>query len=63
MRAAADKGGCMFWDTYEVMGGRGSMRKWQDDERAAPDGIHFKPKGYAEIGALMLADLMAGYRG
>ena len=61
LRSAAAEAGCMFWNTYEVMGGRGSMRRWRDDERAAADGIHLKPKGYVELGALLLADLMAGY--
>jgi lysophospholipase L1-like esterase len=62
IREAAAEADCQFWDTYEKMGGRGSLRKWRDDDRAAPDGVHLKPKGYAEVGALLLADLMAGYR-
>jgi lysophospholipase L1-like esterase len=61
LKGAAATAGCMFWNTYEAMGGRGSLRIWRDDDRAAPDGIHLKPKGYAEVGALLLADLMAGY--
>ncbi|HZO11773.1 MAG TPA: GDSL-type esterase/lipase family protein [Polyangiaceae bacterium] len=61
LRAAAAEAGCMFWNTYEMMGGRGSMRRWRDDERAAADGIHLKPKGYVELGALLLADLMAAF--
>lgn len=59
---AADEAGCMFFNTYEVMGGRGSLRIWRDTDRAGEDGIHLKPKGYAEIGALLLAELLAGYR-
>lgn len=59
---AAQESGCMFWNTYEVMGGRGSLRAWRDTERASEDGIHLKPKGYAELGALLLADLLADYR-
>src|SRR5690606_34750045 len=61
LEAAAAEAKCQFWNTYDVMGGRGSLRKWRDDDRAAPDGIHLRPKGYAEVGALMLEDLMAGY--
>lgn len=62
MEEAAAEAKCQYWNTYDVMGGKGAMEKWRHDERAAPDGIHLKPKGYAEIGALMLADLMAGYQ-
>ncbi|MBW2455069.1 MAG: hypothetical protein JRI68_11190 [Deltaproteobacteria bacterium] len=61
IREAAAEAGCQFWDTYEKMGGRGSLRTWRDDDRAAPDGVHLRPKGYAEVGALLLSDLMAGY--
>ncbi|MEM9876958.1 MAG: GDSL-type esterase/lipase family protein [Myxococcota bacterium] len=59
---AATEAGCAFWNTYEVMGGRGSLRRWRDDARAAPDGIHLTPKGYAQVGALLLQDLMSDYR-
>ncbi|RLB60945.1 MAG: hypothetical protein DRI90_12540 [Deltaproteobacteria bacterium] len=62
IREAAAEADCQFWDTYEIMGGRGSLRQWRDDDRAAPDGVHLRPQGYAELGALLLADLMAGYR-
>lgn len=62
MESAAKASGCAFWNTYEKMGGRGSLRTWRETERAAPDGIHLKPKGYAEVGAQLLADLMADYR-
>ena len=62
IRAAAKQASCMFWDTYEIMGGKGSLRKWRDDDRAAPDGVHLRPRGYAEVGALLMQDLMASYR-
>jgi len=61
IREAAAEAECQFWDTYDKMGGRGSLRTWRDDDRAAPDGVHLRPKGYAELGALLLSDLMAGY--
>jgi lysophospholipase L1-like esterase len=51
-----------FWATYAVMGGRGSMSKWMEDKLASDDGIHLMPKGYEQLGALMLADLMRDYR-
>lgn len=62
MKEAAAESKCQFFNTYEVMGGKGSLAKWRDSERAAPDGVHLKPNGYAEIGALLLQDLMVGYR-
>lgn len=62
MKEAALESKCQFFNTYEVMGGKGSLAKWRDSDRAAPDGVHLKPNGYAEIGALLLQDLMAGYR-
>jgi lysophospholipase L1-like esterase len=62
LKGAAKEAGCAYWDTYAVMGGKGSLRRWRDLEKAAPDGVHLKPKGYAEVSALMLADLMKGYR-
>ncbi len=62
VRAAAKQASCMFWDTYEIMGGKGSLRKWRDDDRAAADGVHLRPRGYAQIGALLTQDLMASYR-
>ena len=62
-RDAAAEAGCMFWDTYEVMGGRGSMQRWVDEKKAGADGIHLLPRGYAELGSKLVADLMAGYQG
>jgi lysophospholipase L1-like esterase len=62
LQKAAQASSCMFWNTYAIMGGKGSLRKWRDDERAAQDGVHLKPKGYEELGALLLADLMRDYR-
>ena len=62
MRDAASESDCMFWDTYAIMGGKGSLRKWRDDQRAGVDGVHLKPRGYQELGALLLADLMRDYQ-
>lgn len=54
--------GCRFFNTYEVMGGRGSLRQWRLSGRGAEDGIHLKPKGYKELGATLLGFLMSDYR-
>lgn len=47
MKEAALEKGCLFWDMYEVMGGKNSMPKWVEAEPslAAKDYIHFSPKG------------------
>lgn len=47
LKEAALSTGCVFWDMYEVMGGKNSMPKWVEAEPslAAKDYIHFSPKG------------------
>ena len=62
-RDAAAEAGCMFWDSYEKMGGPGAMRAWVADKRAADDGIHLTPRGYKEIATLLVDDLLADYHG
>ncbi len=62
LKEAAVEAKCRFWNTYEIMGGKGSLAAWRDSDRAAPDGVHLTPKGYAEVGALLLEDLMSGYQ-
>lgn len=41
-----------FWDLFEVMGGLGSMAKWQENKLAGRDNIHFSRAGYAIVGNL-----------
>ncbi|MBM4377263.1 MAG: hypothetical protein FJ095_19460 [Deltaproteobacteria bacterium] len=60
-RDAAAASGCAFWDTWAKMGGKGSLARWREEKKAAPDGIHLFPKGYAEVAALFTEDLLAGY--
>lgn len=61
IEAAAEKRGCAFWDTYHVMGGPGSMHAWRtaDVQLAGSDGIHLTADGYAKLGSLLAADLLA----
>jgi lysophospholipase L1-like esterase len=51
MKDAAISSGCVFWDMYEVMGGKNSMPKWVKSEPslASSDYIHFSPKGAKKI--------------
>jgi len=63
LRDAAKAVGCGFWDTYEAMGGKGSIRAWRNEEpaRAAPDGVHLTMRGYRELGGKLAEDLLRQY--
>lgn len=60
---AAAAAGCGYWDTWTVMGGKGSIRRWASERppRAAVDGIHLTSRGYRELGTQMYEDLMKAY--
>jgi lysophospholipase L1-like esterase len=64
LRDAARASECRFWDTYTVMGGKGSIAAWraQSPPRAAKDGVHLTPRGYKELGDKLAADVLAGYK-
>ncbi len=67
MKDAALSTGSLFWDMYEVMGGKNSMPKWveADPPLAAPDYIHFSPTGakkMAEVFNTKLFDLYYLYK-
>jgi lysophospholipase L1-like esterase len=63
MREAALENGAAFWDMYEVMGGKNSMPGWvkAKPSLAAPDYIHFTPKGADRIAELFHESLMFYY--
>ena len=55
--------GCAFWDTYQAMGGEGSMGRWN---RSSPrlgsgDLSHLTHHGHKVIGAMLYRALIAGY--
>ena len=52
MRRLADLTGGACWDQFEVMGGLGSMAKWQAKGLAQKDRVHFTVNGYNLIGDL-----------
>ena len=52
-----------FWDWYGVMGGAGSMAKWEEAGLAQADKIHFTPAGYKLVGDLLFDALMDAYYG
>lgn len=46
------RNGVAYWDTFSVMGGAGSMKKWAEHSPplGGPDLIHFTHRGAVEIG-------------
>ena len=55
--------GVAYWDTFNMMGGAGSMRKWvnHNPPLAGPDYIHFTPRGADEIGGSLARALLIHY--
>ena len=42
-----------YWSLYHAMGGRNSMLRWQEQNLAGKDGVHFTPKGAERAGELL----------
>lgn len=63
LAAAAKAEGCRFWDTYETMGGKGSILAWHAEKptKAAGDGVHLNARGYRDLGEKLAAAILAGY--
>ncbi len=61
-RLAKEKG-CGFFNTYEAMGGAGTMEKWYNAEPRLvyADFIHPSPAGAKILGKLLYQALMDGY--
>ena len=64
IRDAAKANGCGFWDTYETMGGRGSIGAWgrENPPRAARDGVHLTSRGYRELGLKLGDEIMHRFK-
>lgn len=62
-RNAALASGCAFFDTYQAMGGEGSMGRWSQMEPRLgnADLAHPTARGHKVIGNLLYRALMAGY--
>ncbi|MEP7127036.1 MAG: GDSL-type esterase/lipase family protein, partial [Byssovorax sp.] len=60
---AAKAVGCGFWDTYNEMGGKGSILAWRAENppKAAGDGVHLTMKGYRELGDKLAAAVLGAY--
>ncbi len=51
----------VFWDLYAIMGGAGSMERWQEAGLAQSDLVHFTPDGYKLLGDLLFDAIMDDY--
>ena len=58
-RETAVRAGCAFFSAFDAMGGEGSLKRWADQNPplAGTDHVHLTPRGYAELGAKMQAEL------
>ena len=52
----------VFWDWYGIMGGYGSMARWQEAGLAQADKVHFTPAGYRLVGDLLFDAIMDSRR-
>lgn len=61
---AAFKADCAFWDSYEAMGGEGSMTDWAngDSPLARKDFIHLTYTGSNKLAEMFLNSLMNDFR-
>ena len=53
--------GVAVWDMFTVMGGLGSIAKWQSAGLAQKDRIHFNRQGYMLLADLQVAAIMEAY--
>ncbi|MRG97181.1 hypothetical protein GF068_35435 [Polyangium spumosum] len=62
IREGARQAGCSFWDTYNVMGGEGSIKAWATESpaRAASDGVHLTQRGYRALGEALSTHVLRG---
>jgi lysophospholipase L1-like esterase len=62
-REVAKAEGCAFFDTYEAMGGDGSMGRWVRSNPALGSGdlSHLTHHGHKVVGGLLYRALVAGY--
>ena len=58
----ADKYKAGIWDKFSIMGGLGSMSKWEKANLAKKDKVHFKLAGYNLLGDLFYKALIQAYQ-
>lgn len=49
------------WNLFDIMGGLGSMKKWEEAGLARPDKVHFTNQGYALLGDLLFNAFVDAY--
>ena len=57
----ADKHKAGIWDKFSIMGGLGSMAKWEKADLAKKDKVHFKTAGYQLLGDMFYKALIQAY--
>ena len=60
--ALADKYKAGVWDKFGIMGGLGSMAKWEKADLAKADKVHFKLSGYNLLGDLFYKAIIQSYQ-
>lgn len=58
----AEKYSAGVWDKFSIMGGLGSMAKWEKADLAKPDRVHFKLTGYHLLGDLFYKAIIKSYQ-
>lgn len=58
----ADKHQAGVWDKFSLMGGLGSMSKWEKADLAKADKVHFKLAGYNLLGDMFYKALINAYQ-
>jgi lysophospholipase L1-like esterase len=63
VRAAANEAGCALFDTYQAMGGQGTIARWvrEHPPRAAGDRTHLTPLGAKAVGEILTKALLQAY--
>ncbi len=63
-RQMADEMGCAFFNTFQAMGGEGTMARWYDSEPrlVSADFTHPLPAGARKVGVLLDQALESGFR-
>jgi lysophospholipase L1-like esterase len=58
MKKKCEQNAIAWWNMYEAMGGKGSMKKWRAEGLAAYDYVHFSKKGYVMQGDMFSEALL-----
>ena len=61
LKSVAIRHQCAYFDLYQTMGGKNSMRIWVQQNLAAKDYIHFSPAGARKMAALLYYSLIKDF--